>query len=546
MAHLKSQSYPKLAKVILAVFVLAAAFGPSIMRSADRKTRSHITAISGRAQPKSDAEKSVQAGGEDLSGEGVAKGEEDARMLEEDARIERLAERFFSELKAEEARLERKQRIEEEKLEKLLREKERQAEKELARQLAEEEQRTRKEIEKKLAEKLEESQQKMVERLKAEERAMGIALQEKIAKERQLAEEDLQARLQKEEESGIQKIESKLNESEQETQEKLKARLAAEELAAKRKIEKEIAAQARAARKELKKRLDERERIAKAELLSQAEREKSEAFDELENKIRAEELAKKSALQATLVQEEREALAEISRRLEREKANLAGGDSVNEKRKVREVAEKSPKQRDRKSDKSARKAPVETVSNHTNQGSEYKRPSLWTSMRHAPRQLLAGMGSFSLPKKEAYPGYLAFRAPPPLRFSDDPSLAKRPPALALPEFSILAPGRGSPMVETRLTEEEARKLALMNQIVVELEPYTIMSGNINTTIPREIDEAERLLIEESNDPVVRPEEVLIFFENGGEGDNTRTIVPFSPALPSQNPPKRSGATYNRN
>jgi len=539
MAQFKSQSYPKLAKAILAVFALAAAFGPSIMRSADRKTRSHITAISGRAQPKSDEEQKVKAGEDAAIAEEETKGEEDAKLREEDALVERLAERFFSKLKAEEARLERKLRIEEEKLEKQLREKERRAEKELARQLAEEERRTRKEIEIKLNEKLEESQRKMIERLEAEERAMAIALQEKIAEEKRLAQEDLQARLRKEEESGIQKIQNQLKEREQETQEKLEAKLVAEERAAQRKIEKEIAAKARAARKELKKRLDERERLAKAELLAQAEQEMRAALEELESKIRGEELAKRAALQATLAQEERQALAEINRRLEKEKAKRLGDDESIENRNARNVAKKSSKQTG-KSDQQ------EFPKTGSDQNDEYKRPSLWTSIRHAPRQLVAGMGSFSLPTKEAYPGYLAFRAPPPLRFSDDLSLAKRPPAQALPEFSILAPGRGSPMVETRLSEEEARTLALMNQIVVELEPHTIVSGSIDTSIPREIDEAERLLIEQSDDPVVRPEEVLIFFENGGDGDNTRTIVPFSPALPSQKPPTRSGATYNRN
>ncbi len=159
---------------------------------------------------------------------------------------------------------------------------------------------------------------------------------------------------------------------------------------------------------------------------------------------------------------------------------------------------------------------------------------------------MASVGNLSIPSKDTYPGYLAFRAPPPLRFSDDLSLTKRPPAPALPEFSILAPGRGSLTVETRLSEEEARKQQLMNQVVFELEPHTIVSGNIDTTIPREIEERDRLLIEEPEESVVRPEEVLIFFENKRDGDNTRTIVPFSPARPSQKAPAQSGATYNRN
>ena len=113
-------------------------------------------------------------------------------------------------------------------------------------------------------------------------------------------------------------------------------------------------------------------------------------------------------------------------------------------------------------------------------------------------------------------------------------------------YSIVASTNARYEDWANLSDEEARKLAMMNQVVFELERHTIISGNIYTTIPREIEERDRLLIEESEESIVRPEEVLIFFENKRDGNNTRTIVPFSPAQPSQNPPAKSGASYNRN
>ena len=51
--------------------------------------------------------------------------------------------------------------------------------------------------------------------------------------------------------------------------------------------------------------------------------------------------------------------------------------------------------------------------------------------------------------------------------------------------------------------------------------------------------------DEFEEPVIRPEEVLIFFENEREGGDVRTIVPFSPALLQEREPSRSGTTYNR-
>lgn len=549
MTPLKSQTYPKMAKAILAAFILAAALGPSITRSADRKTRSHITAISGRVLPKSEAEKKAISSVEEAERENAIKTQDlaEAQRLAEDRRIELLAEKFLAEQKEEQIRLEKKLRIAEEKLEKQRVEEELKAQKELARQLAEEERATRKRIEERLARELEESERQLKERLLAEEQAMALELQKKVEEERRLALETLQNRLERVEEAEMENLQENLSEREDAAKEKLLAKLAEEELVAKKKIEKEISEKTREARKAIDNRLDERARIAKAEMESRVEQESLMALKELKEKVRSEEIARESALRVKLEQEEKDALAEINKRLEEERIQLSERKRVDEERKAREIAERGMKQGSRELVVSgSKKAPRVADLGNSFVEDEYKRPSLWGSFKRVPKQLMASMGNISVSSKDSYPGYLAFRAPPPLRFSDDISLAKRPPAPALPEFSVLAPGRGSLTVETRLSEEEARKQQLMNQVVFELEPHTILSGNIDTKIPREVEEHDRFLIEESEESVVRPEEVLIFFENKRDGDSTRTIIPFSPARPSQNAPAKSGATYNRN
>ena len=277
-----------------------------------------------------------------------------------------------------------------------------------------------------------------------------------------------------------------------------------------------------------------------AEMEKRVELESEQARKEIQDKLRGVEIAKQAALRVTLEREEREALVEIEKRLEAQKLQLSERKQAENVIKVRELAD-----RDSRYDPNKIKVPNLGYDRSTKEDG-YKRPSIWGSFSRVPKRLRASSGSISMPSKETYSGYLAFRVPPPLRFSDDIPPIKRPSVPALPEFSILAPGRGSLTVETHLSDEEARKLALMKQAVFELEQHTIISGNIDTAIPREIEERDRLLIEETEESFVRPEEVLIFFENERVGNNTRTIVPFSPAQPSQNPPAKSGASYNRN
>lgn len=542
MNPLKSQSYPKTAKFILAAFVLLVAWGPSIMHSADKKTRSHITATSGRVQQRSDAEEKMKSSQSELERNAeIAKHDwEKAERLAADQRIKHLAEKLLAVQKAEQARLDKKLRSAEEKLEKQREEEQRKAKRESSKQLAEEERFIRLEIEKRIVEELVASERELKGRLLAEEQAMFVVLQEKVAAEKRLATEALQDRLEDEEKLEFERIQAELREKEEAYKDKILAKLNEEELAAKKKIEKEISEKARAARKDIDNRLDERERLAKAEIEKRVELESEQARKEIQDKLRGVEIAKHAALRVTLEQEEREALVEIEKRLEAQKLQLSERKQAENVIKIRELVD-----RDSRDDSNKIKVPKLGYDRSTKEDG-YKRPSIWGSFSRAPKRLWASIGSISMPSKETYSGYLAFRAPPPLRFSDDISLIKRPPSPALPEFSILAPGRGSLTVETHLSDEEARKLALMNQVVFELEQHTIISGNIDTTIPREIEERDRLLIEESEESVIRPEEVLIFFENKRDGNNTRTIVPFSPAQPSQNPPAKSGASYNRN
>ncbi|MEC7906652.1 MAG: hypothetical protein VYC82_05465 [Verrucomicrobiota bacterium] len=174
-----------------------------------------------------------------------------------------------------------------------------------------------------------------------------------------------------------------------------------------------------------------------------------------------------------------------------------------------------------------------------------KRPAILRTLKRTPRNLMASLGNLPSRRNDPYPGYLAYAKPPPLRFSDSDALAKRASSPALPEFSMVAPGGGTEVFESELSIETARRNQIRNQIVVELDPYSVVSGRVNTSIPRQGQDRELIMGDEFEEPVVRPEEVLIFFENEREGGDVRTIVPFSPALPQEREPSRSGTTYNR-
>ena len=147
-------------------------------------------------------------------------------------------------------------------------------------------------------------------------------------------------------------------------------------------------------------------------------------------------------------------------------------------------------------------------------------------------------------KEEPFQGYLAYKEPPALRFTEDYRASRRSPSPALPEFSMMTPNRDTLLNETRLSDKEIKRNELLRQAVVKLEPHIIVSGSIDTTIPRTAVESERFVVEEESQEVVRPEEVLIFFENQRGNGASRTIVPqFAPAVPNEQPSVDSRANY---
>lgn len=146
-------------------------------------------------------------------------------------------------------------------------------------------------------------------------------------------------------------------------------------------------------------------------------------------------------------------------------------------------------------------------------------------------------------KEPPFEGYLAYKEPRALRFTEDYRSSKRSPSQALPEFSMMAPSSDTLLSEVRLSEKDIKRNELLRQAVVKLEPHVIVSGAVDTTIPRIAVESERFVVEDESQEVLRPEEVLIFFENQ-TGGNTRTIVPqFAPAVPNRQPAVDSKANY---
>lgn len=129
-------------------------------------------------------------------------------------------------------------------------------------------------------------------------------------------------------------------------------------------------------------------------------------------------------------------------------------------------------------------------------------------------------------------GYLAFAAPNVLRFSDDQEINNRPPAPALPEFNIVGSEHMPYLVESALPEDAMNDLDMLAEIVVELEPHTVLSGKIDTSRAYAEERIENFEVDEPRSTALRPEEVLIFFESNGVNSNTNAIIPFAPATPS--------------
>ena len=149
-------------------------------------------------------------------------------------------------------------------------------------------------------------------------------------------------------------------------------------------------------------------------------------------------------------------------------------------------------------------------------------------------------------KKEKWDGYLYDVGPVNLRFSDEKATEKRPPSPALPEFTMLSNEYDPYLLEMPLPEDEIASRELLAEVTIEMDPHVVVSGMIDTrSYEREVD-IDRLDLEEESRKVLRPEEVLIFFEAESKNSDKTIVLPFSPAIPNSSPdPIPSRATINR-
>lgn len=135
-------------------------------------------------------------------------------------------------------------------------------------------------------------------------------------------------------------------------------------------------------------------------------------------------------------------------------------------------------------------------------------------------------------KKERFKGYLAYGQPNPLRFADVDAKNTRPPSPALPEFSFGRNDYVPYLIEEPLPEDAMNDPSMLSEVVIELEPHSVVSGKIDTRRVTQEDRVEHFNLEEQRTTVLRPEEVLIFFENNGHTTESGAVIPFSPATPS--------------
>ena len=536
----------KTVKILAAVFMVGAVGGPTAIKSADPKTRSHFTAKSNRPLRLSEspevAEKSKY---EDERESTVDALEEEASQLPIDEakkglELERQAARQGSESR----HLELQQRRLQEKLQAQLREKKRRQEKELARQLAEEEAEAKAAMLGRLESQEAEAEQALLAKMEEEKRAKEVELEKRMEEKAQLAQEAMADRIAEQENQGILSIDRELEKLETSLRDDLQRRIAKEERRRETEAQKRISSEEKAAKKELEKRLAERERLAEAELLDRLELEQTDRLEGVANRVLELADNQRAEMNQGLVEAEVEGLRKIEDDLLETARRELEKRSVEKKADMAQVAD-SPSKGHLETKASFRNSIKYVPYSKNEYEINSKRPAILTTLKRAPRNLMASLGNLPLRRNDPYPGYLAYAVPPPLRFSDSDALAKRAPSPALPEFSLLVPRRGTEVFESELSTETARRNQIRNQIVVELDPYTVVSGRIDTSIPRQGQDRGLIMGDEFEEPVVRPEEVLIFFENEREGGDVRTIVPFSPALPQEREPSRSGATYNR-
>ncbi|MEM9161304.1 MAG: hypothetical protein AAGB46_19840 [Verrucomicrobiota bacterium] len=156
------------------------------------------------------------------------------------------------------------------------------------------------------------------------------------------------------------------------------------------------------------------------------------------------------------------------------------------------------------------------------------------------------LGAFK--KKPAYEGYLIDAAPVAIRFSDADEENKRVPMPALPEYSILSNRYIPYLIEEPLPEDERVKKGLLSAIIVDMAEHEVVSGAIDFSSGGDDYHTEELILEEDKSTILRPEEVLIFFEGdilgSGSGSSPDILVPFNPATAGpQTIQSRSSAKY---
>ena len=141
-------------------------------------------------------------------------------------------------------------------------------------------------------------------------------------------------------------------------------------------------------------------------------------------------------------------------------------------------------------------------------------------------------------------GYLAVGSAPVLRFSDIDPINARPPSPALPEFNFVSSEFVPYLIEEALPEDALNDNSLLAELVIEMEPHTVVSGMIDTRRHRQEEQVEDFHLEEQRTTVLRPEEILIFFETDTNVGSSGAVIPFSPATPNPTTVK-SSATLNK-
>lgn len=142
-------------------------------------------------------------------------------------------------------------------------------------------------------------------------------------------------------------------------------------------------------------------------------------------------------------------------------------------------------------------------------------------------------------------GYLVMGAAPALRFSDDDLANNRPMMPALPEFSFSSGEYLPYLIETALPEDAMNDPSMLSELVIELEPHEVISGVIDTSRHQQEELVEHFDLEEERSTVLRPEEILIYFETDTTSGSTGAMVPFAPTKPTNNTTIKSSATMKK-